>query len=156
MHQGMLALMNALNPTPFKKFKNSDFIVPWSVFTKPEIAEVGMSEEQARAACIKFKVIQSDYADYGRTIADGQPEGFVKVITNERGKIFGATVVGESASELIHEWTMAMQYKHSLFDIMMMQHSFPTISLMNKRVSENWMMEVAEKPWLQKLAKLFI
>jgi len=156
MHQGMLALMNALNPTPFKKFKNSDFIVPWSVFTKPEIAEVGMSEEQARAAGIKFKVIRSDYADYGRTIADGQPEGFVKVITNEKGKIFGATVVGESASELIHEWTMAMQYKHSLFDIMMMQHSFPTISLMNKRAAENWMMEMAEKPWLQKLAKLFI
>jgi len=156
MHQGMLALMNALNPTPFKKFKNSDFIVPWSVFTKPEIAEVGMSEEQARAAGIKFKVIRSDYADYGRTIADGQPEGFVKVITNEKGKIFGATVVGESASELIHEWTMAMQYKHSLFYIMMMQHSFPTISLMNKRAAENWMMEMAEKPWLQKLAKLFI
>ncbi|MCF7947821.1 MAG: FAD-dependent oxidoreductase [Spirochaetia bacterium] len=156
MHQGMLALMNALNPTPFKKFKNSDFIVPWSVFTKPEIAEVGMSEEQARAAGIKFKVIQSDYADYGRTIADGQPEGFVKVITNEKGKIFGATVVGESASELIHEWTMAMQYKHSLFDIMMMQHSFPTISLMNKRAAENWMMEMAEKPWLQKLAKMFV
>lgn len=156
MHQGMLALMNALNPTPFKKFKNSNFIVPWSVFTKPEIAEVGMSEEQARAAGIKFKVIQSNYADYGRTIADGQPEGFVKVITNERGKIFGATVVGESASELIHEWTMAMQYKHSLFDIMMMQHSFPTISLMNKRAAENWMMETAEKPWLQSLAKLFV
>ncbi|MDZ7794737.1 MAG: NAD(P)/FAD-dependent oxidoreductase [Spirochaetia bacterium] len=156
MHQGMLALMNALNPTPFKKFKHSDFIVPWSVFTKPEIAEVGMSEEQARAAGIKFKVIQSDYADYGRTIADGQPEGFVKVITNEKGKIFGATVVGETASELIHEWTMAMQYKHSLFDIVMMQHSFPTISLMNKRAAENWMMEMAEKPWLQKLAKMFV
>jgi len=156
MHQGMLALMNALNPTPFKKFKNSDFIVPWSVFTKPEIAEVGMSEEQARAAGIKFKVIRSDYADYGRTIADGQPEGFVKVVTNDKGKIFGATVVGESASELIHEWTMAMQYKHSLFDIMMTQHSFPTISLMNKRAAESWLMGLAEKPWLQKLAKLFI
>lgn len=156
MHQGMLALMNSMNPTPFKKFKHDDFVVPWSVFTKPEIAEVGMSEEQAKAAGIKYKIVQSNYSDYGRTIADGQPEGFVKVVTNDKGKIFGATVVGESASELIHEWTMAMQYGHSLFDIMMMQHSFPTISLMNKRVSENWMMELAEKPWLQKLAKLFI
>ncbi len=156
MHQGMLALMNSMNPTPFKKFKHSDFMVPWSVFTKPEIAEVGMSEEQAKAAGINYKIVRSEYADYGRTIADGQPEGFVKVVTNDKGKIFGATVVGESASELIHEWTMAMQYNHSLFDIMMMQHSFPTISLMNKRVSENWMMELAEKPWLQKLAKMFI
>lgn len=156
MHQGMLALMNSMNPTPFKKFKHSDFVVPWSVFTKPEIAEVGMSEEQARAAGIKYKIVKSNYADYGRTIADGQPEGFVKVVTNEKGKIFGATVVGESASELIHEWTMAMQYNHTLFDLMMMQHSFPTISLMNKRVAENWMMELAEKPWLQKLVKMFV
>jgi len=156
MHQGMIALMNAINPTPFKKFKYSDFIVPWSVFTKPEFAEVGMSEEQAKASGIKYKVVKANYEDYGRTIADGQPEGFVKVITNGKGKIFGATVIGESASELIHEWTMAMQYKHSLFDIMMMQHSFPTISLMNKRVAENWMMELAEKPLLQKLAKAFI
>ena len=148
--------MNAINPTPFKKFKYSDFIVPWSVFTKPEFAEVGMSEEQAKASGIKYKVVKANYEDYGRTIADGQPEGFVKVITNGKGKIFGATVIGESASELIHEWTMAMQYKHSLFDIMMMQHSFPTISLMNKRVAENWMMELAEKPLLQKLAKAFI
>jgi hypothetical protein len=74
----------------------------------------------------------------------------VKVVTNDKGKIFGATVV------VLHEWTMAKQYNHSLFDIMMMQHSFPTVSLMNKRVSENWMMELAEKPWLQKLAKMFI
>jgi pyruvate/2-oxoglutarate dehydrogenase complex dihydrolipoamide dehydrogenase (E3) component len=126
------------------------------VFTKPEIAQVGMTEEQARATGMKFKVVQSNYADYGRTIADGQPEGFVKVITNEKGKIFGATIIGESASEMIHEWTMALQYKHSLFNIMMMQHSFPTISLMNKRVAENWMMELAEKPFLQKLAKAFV
>ncbi len=156
MHQGMLALMNALNPTPFKKFKHSKYAVPWSVFTKPEIAQVGMTEEQAKAAGMNFKVVQSNYADYGRTIADGQPEGFVKVITNEKGKIFGATIIGEAASEMIHEWTMALQYKHTLFDIMMMQHSFPTISLMNKRVAENWMMEVAEKPLLQKLVKTFV
>ncbi len=156
MHQGMLSLMNALNPTPFKKMKHTNYPVPWTVFTKPEIAQVGLTEDQAREAGIKFKVIQSDYADYGRTIADGQPDGFVKVIAGEWGKIYGATVVGEAASELIHEWTMAIQYRHSLFDIMMMQHSFPTISLMNKRVSENWMMELVEKPWIQKMAALFV
>ncbi|MDY7027935.1 MAG: NAD(P)/FAD-dependent oxidoreductase [Spirochaetota bacterium] len=156
MHQGMIALMNALNPTPFAKMKNRNFQVPWSVFTKPEIAQVGLTEEQAKAAGLKYKVVQSNYADYGRAIADGQPEGFVKVITNGRGKIFGATIVGESASEMIHEWTMAIQYKHSLFDVLMMQHSFPTISLMNKRIAEGWMMELAEKPLVRKLVRLLI
>jgi pyruvate/2-oxoglutarate dehydrogenase complex dihydrolipoamide dehydrogenase (E3) component len=156
MHQGMLALMNALNPTPFKKFKHKNYEVPWSVFTKPEIAQVGITEEQAEGRGMKFKVYRSEYEDYGRTIADGQPEGFVKVVATDKGKILGATVVGESASELIHEWTMAMQHKLSLFDIVMMQHSFPTISLMNKRVAENWVMEKAAKPLFQKLARRFV
>lgn len=156
MHQGMIALMNALNPTPFKKFKHHDFEVPWSVFTKPEVAQVGLTEEHAKQKGMKFKVYRSEYEDYGRTIADGQPEGFVKVVATDRGKILGATVVGESASELIHEWTMAMQHNLSLFDIVMMQHSFPTISLMNKRVAENWIMEKAEKPLFQKLARRLV
>jgi pyruvate/2-oxoglutarate dehydrogenase complex dihydrolipoamide dehydrogenase (E3) component len=156
MHQGMIALMNALNPTPFKKFKYQDFQVPWSVFTKPEIAQVGLTEEQAEQRGISYSVYRSEYEDYGRTIADGQPEGFVKVVATSKGRILGATAVGEAASEMIHEWTMAMQHKLSLFDIVMMQHSFPTISLMNKRVAENWLMEKAEKPMFQKIARLLV
>lgn len=156
MHQGMLALMNAINPTPFKKLKYDAYPVPWSVFTKPEIAQVGLTEEQAKAKGMDYKIVQANYADYGRTIADGQPEGFVKVVTNRKGNIFGAAVVGEAASEMIHEWTMAIQFRLSLFDILMMQHSFPTISLMNKRVAENWMMDLAENPSLQKWARRLI
>lgn len=156
MHQGMISLMNALNPIPFKKMKHKNYPVPWTVFTKPEIAQVGLTEDQAREAGLDFKVVKSDYADYGRTIADGQPEGFVKVLAGKRGKIYGATIVGEAASEMIHEWTMAIQFRHSLFDIMMMQHSFPTVSLMNKRVAESWMMELVEKPWIRKTAVFLI
>ncbi|MFP4179544.1 MAG: dihydrolipoyl dehydrogenase family protein [Spirochaetaceae bacterium] len=156
MHQGMIALMNALNPTPIKKFRYRNFQVPWSVFTKPEIAQVGFTEEQAAQKGLSHRVYRSEYEDYGRTIADGQPEGFVKVVATTRGKILGATILGEAASEMIHEWTMAIQHKLSLFDIVMMQHSFPTISLMNKRVAENWIMEKAEQPMFQKLARFFI
>ncbi|MFP4618267.1 MAG: hypothetical protein ACLFMZ_05430, partial [Spirochaetaceae bacterium] len=154
--QGMIALMNALNPTPIKKFRYQNFQVPWSVFTKPEIAQVGFTEEQAAQKGLSHRVYRSEYEDYGRTIADGQPEGFVKVVATTRGKILGATILGEAASEMIHEWTMAIQHKLSLFDIVMMQHSFPTISLMNKRVAENWIMEKAEQPMFQKLARFFI
>ncbi|MFW5961568.1 MAG: dihydrolipoyl dehydrogenase family protein [bacterium] len=156
MHQGMLALMNAINPTPFKQFKYDDFLVPWSVFTKPEIAQAGLTEEEAKDKGINYQVIKENYADYGRTVADGKPEGFVKVITNSKGKIYGATIVGESASELIHEWVLAIQHNISMFDLMMTQHSFPTISLMNKRVAEKWMMNKTNSGMLPKLAKKFI
>lgn len=156
MHQGMLALMNAINPTPFKQFKYDDYLVPWSVFTKPEIAQAGMTEKEASEKGIDYQIIKENYADYGRTIADGKPEGFVKVITNSKGKIYGATIVGEAASELIHEWILAIQHDISMFDIMMTQHSFPTISLLNKRAAEKWMMQKTDSGMIPKLAKKFI
>ncbi|ADQ14714.1 dihydrolipoyl dehydrogenase family protein [Halanaerobium hydrogeniformans] len=156
MHQGMLALMNAINPTPIKQFKYEDFVVPWSVFTKPEIAQAGMTEKEAEEKGLDFQVIKSKYGDYGRTIADGKPEGFVKVICSSKGKVFGATIVGEAASELIQEWVLAIQHNLSMFDIMMTQHSFPTISLLNKRVAEKWMMGKTDSGIVTKLAKKFI
>ena len=154
MHQGMIALMNSM--MPLKRFKRKKYIVPWSVFTKPEVAKAGLSEIEAKAKGIKYIVIREKYEDYGRTIADGKPEGFVKVLTNSRGRIFGVTIVGEAASEMIHEWVLAMQKGIGLFDIMMMQHSFPTISLLNKRIAERWMMDKMGSKFIQKMAKMFI
>lgn len=156
MHQGMLALMNAINPTPLKQLKYDDYLVPWSVFTKPEIAQAGITEKEAKEKGLSYQIVKEEYENYGRTIADGKPEGFVKVITNNKGKIFGATIVGEQASELIHEWILAIQHNISMFDIMMTQHSFPTISLMNKRVAESWMMKKTESGIIPKIAKKLI
>ncbi|MGM0501681.1 MAG: dihydrolipoyl dehydrogenase family protein [Bacillota bacterium] len=156
MHQGMIALMNAINPLPFKRFRVDDYVVPWSVFTKPEVAQAGLTEQEAAEKGFDYQVVKEMYADYGRTIADGKPKGFVKVITNSKGKIYGATVVGESASELIHEWVLAIQHDISMFDIMMTQHSFPTLSLMNKRVAEQWMMDKTDSDFIKKIAKTFV
>ncbi len=80
----------------------------------------------------------------------------MKVLANGRGKIFGVTIVGEAASEMIHEWVLAMQQGTGLFGILMMQHSFPTISLMNKRIAEKWMMNKMGSRFLRKMAKLMI
>ncbi|MCK5779935.1 MAG: NAD(P)/FAD-dependent oxidoreductase, partial [Psychrilyobacter sp.] len=155
MHQGMLALMNAMNPTPFK-FKRSKYIVPWSVFTNPEVAQAGLTEKEAREKNYKIEVVKREFSSYGRTIADGKPEGFIKVITNKRGKIYGVTIVGTEASELIHEWILAIQKNLTMFDIMMTQHSFPTISMLNKMVAEDWMMKKMGNTWIKRLAKFFI
>ncbi|AHF97596.1 pyridine nucleotide-disulfide oxidoreductase [Desulfurella acetivorans A63] len=156
MHQGMIALMNSINPLPFKIYHDK-YLVPWSVFTSPEIASVGLTQEEALKKGLDFVIIKKDYASYGRAIVDGATEGFIKVITNKKGKIFGVTIVGENASEIIHEWVLAMQFKLSMFDILMTQHSFPTISMLNKMVSEDWMMGKLQKnPIIKKIAaKLF-
>ncbi|OSS42307.1 Dihydrolipoamide dehydrogenase [Desulfurella amilsii] len=153
MHQGMIALMNAINPMPFK-IHYDKYLIPWSVFTTPEVANVGLTEKEAVEKGLKVIVIKKDYESYGRAIVDGATEGFIKIITNKKGKIFGVTIVGESASEIIHEWILAIQFKLSMFDILMTQHSFPTISMLNKMASEDWMMgKLQESTTLKKIAR---
>ena len=155
MHQGMLGLMNSINPTPFK-FKRNNYYVPWSVFTKPEVAQVGMTEKEVKQKGMSFEIIKRNFSTYGRTVADGHPEGFIKIITTTRGRILGVTIIGEAASEIIHEWILAIQKKLTMFDIMMMQHSFPTIAMINKMAAEDWMMKKMKNPLIGKVARLFI
>lgn len=153
MHQGMIALMNAINPSPFK-IHHDKYLIPWSVFTTPEVASVGLTQEEALKKGLEVIVIKKDYASYGRAIVDGATEGFIKVITNKKGKIFGVTIVGENASEIIHEWILAIQFKLSMFDILMTQHSFPTISMLNKMVCEDWMMgNLQQSTTMKKIAR---
>ena len=156
MHQGMLALMHSLSPLSLPILKRERYAVPWSVFTEPEVAQVGLTEKQAREKGLKVEVVKKDFRTYGRTVADGHPDGFIKIVTDSRGRIHGATIVGENASELIHEWTMAIQYKKKMHHVMMMQHSFPSVSMINKMVAEEWMMKKMKTPWVQKLARKFI
>lgn len=156
MHQGMLALIDAVSPFSLPFLKRERYVVPWSVFTEPEIAQVGLTEKQAREEGMKIEVMKKDYRSYGRTVADGRPEGFIKVITDARGRIHGATIVGEAASELIHEWTFAMQYKKGMRHILMMQHSFPSVSMINKMIAEEWMMKKMQSPLLRRVMTAFI
>ena len=88
-----------------------------------------------------FDVIQVRYEDYGAAIAEGFTVGHVKVLTNKKGRIFGAGVVGEGSGEMINQWGQAIQFKLSLNDVMMLQHSFPSMSFLNKRIGETWMMK---------------
>jgi len=156
MHQGMLALMNAINPMPLFKKSVDNYIVPWSVFTKPEIAQAGLTEKETIAKGLKYEVTQREFASYGRTVADGEPEGFIKVLTSKKGHVLGVTIVGEAASEMIHEWIIVIQHKLKISDVMMTQHSFPTISMLNKMVAEDWMMKKMNNRFLHKFVKAAI
>jgi pyruvate/2-oxoglutarate dehydrogenase complex dihydrolipoamide dehydrogenase (E3) component len=139
MHQGMIALMNAMLPWPFKRdFRK--YVVPWAVFTEPEVARVGEGRAELDKRRVRYEVVRTEYEDYGKTLAEGVPVGFVEVLASPGGRIYGATIVGEGAGEMIHEFALAMQTGKRLAHIMMMQHAFPTFSFMNKRIGEQWMM----------------
>ncbi|MGL4943510.1 MAG: dihydrolipoyl dehydrogenase family protein [Thermoguttaceae bacterium] len=153
MHQGMIALMNCMIPFPFKRrFQN--YVVPWTVFTEPAISRVGASARQLDEAGTKYKTIIARYDDYGAAIAESIATGHVKVLVSPWGRILGATIVGEGSGEMINEWALAIQQRLSMHNVMMLQHSFPTMGFLSKRVAETWMMEQMESPWLKRLCRM--
>ena len=155
MHQGMIALMNSITPHPFKRdFRK--FPIPWTMFTEPEISHVGLTEKELIERNISYETITVSYEDYGAAIAEEVDEGFVKVFTTPSGKIYGVTIVGEGSGNMINEWTLAIQKKTRMQEVMMLQHSFPTMGFLSKRASEQWMMKRMQSPHLKRiLQRLF-
>ena len=150
MHQGMIAIMNTMLPWKAKRdFRK--FVVPWTVFTDPQVSYVGRNEKELQARNIRFETIQVNYQDYGAAIAENVDTGYVKVLASPGGKIYGVGIVGEGSGEMINEWALAIQKKIRLHDIMLLQHSFPTMGFLSKRVAETWMMKKMESPPLKKL-----
>ena len=137
-HQAWYASVNALFH-PFKKFKVDYSVIPFATFTDPEVARVGLNEQEARAQGIEYEVTRYGLEDLDRALADGEARGFVKVLTAPgKDKILGAMIVGEHAGELIAEFVTAMRYGLGLNKILATIHIYPTWSEANKFVAGNW------------------
>ncbi|THB69797.1 MAG: NAD(P)/FAD-dependent oxidoreductase [Gammaproteobacteria bacterium] len=153
MHQGMIAIMNSMMFGPMRrKFQN--YVVPWTVFTEPQISSVGLTEKELIAKGIKYEVIKMNYADYGAAIAENIGVGYVKAFVSITGKIYGASIVGEGSGEMINEWGLAIQKKMRMHDIMFLQHSFPTMGFLTKRASEQWMMNRMKSGFLKRMCQI--
>jgi pyruvate/2-oxoglutarate dehydrogenase complex dihydrolipoamide dehydrogenase (E3) component len=155
MHQGMIALINSILPRPFRRNFHS-YVVPWTVFTEPQVAHVGWLERDLKANDIAYEVIESKYEDYGAAIAEGVAVGSVRVYSSPAGRIYGVRIIGEGAGEMINEWSLAIQNRLRLHRIMFLQHSFPSMSFLSKRTAESWMMNRMKDPLLRKLVRLFV
>ena len=152
MHQGMIALMNSMSPGPFKRdFRK--FAVPWTVFTEPQFSHVGLRETDLQSQGINYEVIRVNYGDYGAAIAEAVDVGFVKAFVSPTGRIHGAYIIGEGSGEMINEWALAVQKKLRIHNIMMLQHSFPTMGFLSKRVAETWMMNRMKSKKMKSLCR---
>jgi pyruvate/2-oxoglutarate dehydrogenase complex dihydrolipoamide dehydrogenase (E3) component len=152
MHQGMLALMNAVAPGPIR-FDYRKYVVPWTVFTEPQIAHVGALERDLKANDVPYEVVEEKYSDYGAAIAEGIDVGSVRAYVSRTGRIYGVRIIGEGAGEMINEWGLAIQNRLRIHKIMFLQHAFPSMSFLTKRVSEHWMMNRMESPVLRRLVR---
>ena len=103
--------------------------VPWVIYTEPEIAWVGKTEQQLKAEGIPYKTGSFPFAALGRAVAMGEPAGFVKVIAHEEtDRILGMHLVGVGVSELVHEGVLAMEFSGSADDLARICHAHPTLS----------------------------
>ena len=137
-HQAWYAAVNALFD-PLKKFKADYSVIPWATFVEPEVARVGLNEQDAKAQGIAFEVTTYGIDDLDRAIADGEAHGFIKVLTVPgKGRILGVTIVGEHAGDLIAEYVLAMKQGIGLNKILGTIHIYPTLAEANKYVAGNW------------------
>lgn len=137
-HQAWYAAVNALFGH-FKKFKADYSVVPWATFIEPEVARVGLNEQDARAKGIAHEVTKYGIDDLDRAIADGNAHGFVKVLTVPgKDRILGVTIVGEHAGDLLAEFVLAMKHGLGLNKILGTIHTYPTMAEANKYVAGEW------------------
>jgi pyruvate/2-oxoglutarate dehydrogenase complex dihydrolipoamide dehydrogenase (E3) component/uncharacterized membrane protein YdjX (TVP38/TMEM64 family) len=137
-HQAWYAAVNALFD-PFKKFRADYRVIPWATFVDPEVARVGLNELEAKEKGVACEVTVYHLDDLDRAIADGETQGFVKVLTVPgKDTILGATIVGEHAGDLLAEFVLAMKHGIGLNKILGTIHTYPTLAEASKYVAGNW------------------
>jgi pyruvate/2-oxoglutarate dehydrogenase complex dihydrolipoamide dehydrogenase (E3) component len=130
-----IVVRNALFPF-LPKQKLSSLVMPWCTYTDPEVAQVGINEQEAHQQGIAVETIQVPLERVNRAVLDGEEEGFVKVhLKHGTDKILGATIVASHAGEMISEITLAVVAKLGLGTILNVIHPYPTQAEAIKRVA---------------------
>ncbi|NWF48264.1 NAD(P)-binding protein [Hydrogenophaga sp. D2P1] len=152
-HQAWYAAVNALFGD-FKKFKADYSVIPWATFIDPEVARVGLNEQDAKEKNIPYEVTKYGIDDLDRAIADSEAHGFVKVLTVPgKDTILGVTLVGTHAGDLLAEYVLAMKHGLGLNKILGTIHTYPTLAEANKYAAGEWKRAHAPQQLLAWVAK---
>lgn len=146
-HAG-LVIRNALFRLPVRV--NNDAI-PWVTYTEPELAQIGLTETQARRRGIKLRILRWPYHDNDRAQAERETHGHIKVITTNKGQILGATVVGAQAGELIAVWTLAIAQRVNIRSLASIVLPYPTLSEIGKRAAVDYFTPGLTSPWVRRI-----
>ncbi|MEE9615197.1 MAG: mercuric reductase, partial [Thermodesulfobacteriota bacterium] len=149
-YQAGLVITNALFPLVNRK---ADYrVVPWVTYSDPELAHVGLTEDEARGKHGNVKVYRFEFKDVDRAVIEGKGEGLIKLVCDKKQKLLGAHVLGPGAGELIHEYALAMQHNIPITGISRTIHVYPTFSQAVKRACDQYYKEKLFTGWFPKLA----
>lgn len=129
-YQAGVVIGNAIFRVP----KKTDYrVVPWVTYCDPELAHVGLTEQQAIEQGLRPTVLSFPFQDIDRALTDSETQGMSKLITH-KGRVIGASILGPHAGELIHELVLAMKTGAKISDISATIHAYPTLSQIHRRV----------------------
>ena len=152
-HQAWYVAVNGLFGH-LKKFKVDYRVIPWTTFIDPEVARVGLNEQEAIEKGIDFEITRYDFKDLDRAVTESANDGFIKVITPKgKDKILGVTIVAEHAGDLMPEFILAMKHGLGLNKILGTIHMYPTWAEANKYAAGEWKRNHAPETllnWLEK------
>jgi pyruvate/2-oxoglutarate dehydrogenase complex dihydrolipoamide dehydrogenase (E3) component len=134
-YQAGIVIRNALFRIPAKVDYRA---VPWVTFTAPELAQVGMTETDARKAHGEIRILRVPLADNDRAQAERAVAGLVKVIATKRGTVVGAGMVAERAGELIQIWSLAIARRLHVKHVAGLILPYPTLGEVNKRAAGSY------------------
>ena len=123
-YQGLHALNSICGQQDSIRFD----LIPAAVFTMPQVATVGLTEEQCREQNLEVRCLKSFYRANGKAVSMDEPDGYCKVIVDNDGKVLGAHIMGAHSSDLIHEIATAMNIGATLDKLQSVIHAHPTLS----------------------------
>ncbi len=137
-HQAWYAAVNALFGS-MKKFKVDYSIIPRVTFIDPEVARVGLNEQEAKAENIAYEITEFHFHELDRAITESSTKGFIKVLTKPgKDTLLGVTIISDHAGELLAEFVLAMKHGLGLNKILGTIHSYPTWAESNKYIAGEW------------------
>lgn len=151
-YEGGIVVGNAV----FRLPRKADYTyMPWCTYSHPEIASVGSNEKAATAAGINYAVWTEKFADNDRGLAEGEEQGMIKMILNEKEKPIGTQIIGPHAGDLLGEWIAIYAGKVKLSTLAGAVHPYPTLAEINKRVAGTYFSPKIFSDTVKKGLKLF-
>ncbi|MBI4274104.1 MAG: FAD-dependent oxidoreductase [Rhizobiales bacterium] len=147
-HHAGIVIRNVLFRLPAK----ADAVaVPRVTFTDPELAHVGLTEDEARAQGHKIRILRWPYHENDRAQAERATNGHIKVVTNHKGQILGVTIVGAEAGELITTWTLAINERLNIRALTGIIVPYPTLAEIGKRAAITYFIPSLTSPWVRRM-----
>jgi len=152
-YHASIVLRNILFHLPAK----TDYrAVPWVTYTNPELAHIGLYEEEAHKKYGEIKITSLPFSENDRAQAEGNTKGLIKIVTKKNGQVLGASIVGDKAGELIDIWCLAINKKLKMKDIASCIIPYPTRGEISKQIAGAFYAPMLFSSKMRKLVKFLM